>query len=165
MPTNLNVQYNIPRVQVQLPGRQNRLSDGEFRISPSMTEPVIFRFGNQDGVSLNLLPFNIQFVVWDTCTLASNVHSIGQSEVILNKRLLVQDPYAAELEMVLTEEETLFLANRAAGSHLRWSLFMINEEGQVFPAQVSNSGGRYGSICVDLAGSIPLAELIRAPMA
>ena len=165
MATNLNVQYNIPRVQVQLPARQNRLTDGDMRISPSMTEPFKFIFGNQDGVPLNLLAFQVHFVVWDTCTLSSEVLSMGQSDVIINKRLLVQDPYAAELEMILTESDTMTLANHSPGSHLRWSLFMINETGEVFPAQVSRNGGRYGTLCVDLAGNMPLAELIRTPTA
>ena len=165
MPTNLNVQYNIPRVQVQLPGRQNRLMDGVFRITPSMTEPVIFIFGNQDGVPLNMVPFEVHFVVWLHRPIESETINMSQSNMILNKRILVQDPYAAQLEMILSEADTIILGSRAAGTELRWSLFMINDDGEVFPTQVSNSGGRFGTLHVDLAGNVPIAELIRSPQA
>ena len=163
MSTVYNLQYNIPRVQVQLPGRQNRLSDGAFRISPTMTEPVIFQFGNQDGVALNLVPFSLQFVVWENCRPESNAISMGQSNVVLNKRVLVNDPYANAVEMILTEEETTRIGNHAPGADLVWSLFLVNEEGEIFPMQVSHNGNRFGSLHVDLAAGLPVAELIRTP--
>jgi len=165
MTTNYNVQYNIPRIQVQLSGRQNRLSDGEFRISPSMTEPVKFIFGNQDGVLLGLMPFKVHFVVWEKSILDYDNVSMGQSNMILNKQLLVDDPYAGEAEMVLTETDTILLGNHASGRSLNWSLFMINDAGEVFPAQVSNNGSRVGTLLVDLIDGVPMAELLRTPNA
>lgn len=163
MPTNTIVQYNIPRVQVQLPARQNRLTGGSFTITPSMTEPVKFIFGNMDGVPLNLLPFKVRFVVWERNVSQSDTVSSGQSTMVINKTLQIDDPYSGEAEMVLSEAETMAIGNHAAGSQLSWSLFMINDEGQVFPLQVSNSGGRYGTIHVDLMAGTPFAELIRTP--
>jgi len=165
MATNYNVQYNIPRVQVQLPGRQNRLTDGEFRITPSMTEPVKFIFGNQDGVAIGLMPFKVHFVVWEKSILDYDNVSMGQSHMLLNKRLLVDDPYSGEVEMVLTETETILLGNHASGQNLNWSLFMFNDAGEVFPTQVSRSGGRVGTLIIDLIGGAPIAELLRAPLA
>lgn len=164
MTTSYNVQYNIPRVQVQLPGRQNRLSNSTFRVTPSMTEPVIFVFGNQDGVPLNLLPFSVRFVVWSHQIVGDDHVGLGQADVLINKRILVQDPYSGSLEMVLTEEETLTLGHHAAGRILKWSLFMINEEGEVFPTQVSNTGSRFGTVSVDMMSALPLAEIIKSPI-
>lgn len=163
MTTNYNIQYNIPRVQVQLPGRQNRLTDGDFRVSPSMTEPVRFLFGNQDGVPLNLVPFKLHFVVWGISHAETEELSSGLSEVLLNIEIPVDNPYSGEAMLLLTEEHTTLIGNHAAGNRLSWSLFMKNEEGQIFPCQVSNLGGRYGNILVDLAGGMPIAELIRTP--
>lgn len=163
MPTNYNVQYNIPRVQVQMPGRQNRLTDGNFCISPSMTEPVKFQFGNQDGVPLLLHSFYLQFVVWERDPLESNSISMGQSKVIINKKIVVDNPYVNEAEMILSEDETTLIAKHSAGLRLYWSLFLVNEDGEIFPMQVSNRGGRYGTIHVDLASGMPIAELIRNP--
>jgi hypothetical protein len=165
MATNYNVQYNIPRVQVQMAGRQNRLTDGNFRITPSMTEPVKFLFGNQDGVPLKLQEFKIHFVVWEISHTIEHDMSMGQSNVLLNKRILVDDPYSAEVEMILSSTDTILLGNHAAGQNLNWSLFMINTAGEVFPMQVSNHGGRFGTMKVDFSGGIPIAELIRAPLA
>jgi hypothetical protein len=164
MSTNFNVQYNIPRVQVQLPGKQNRLTDGEFRITPSMTEPVKFLFGNQDGVAIGLIPFTVHFLVWERSFIEYDDIGVGQSQVLLNKRIQVDDPYSGEVEMVLSSEETMLIGNHASGQSLNWSLFMVNDAGEVFPAQVSNSGGRVGALKVDLVGGMPIAELIKAPL-
>ena len=163
MPTNHNVQYNIPRVRVQMAGRQNRLSDGNFIISPTMTEPVKFLFGNQDGVPLQLQSFEMRFVVWAYCSSGIQSLAMGQSEVVINKKILNDDPYANEVEMVLTEDETLKIANSSSGNRMHWSLFLINDEDQVFPMQVSSTGGRFGTIDVDMAAAMPIAELIRTP--
>lgn len=159
----MNVQYNIPRIQVQGKGRQNRLTGGEFVVTPGMTEPVVFVFGNQDGVPLHLHSFKIHFVVWASCSNGISQLSLGQSEVVLNKRMSVEDPYTNELEMLLTEEETVKIGNSSSGTKMHWSLFLINDEDQIFPMQVSASGGRYGSICIDKAAAMPVAELIRTP--
>ncbi len=164
MSTNYNIQYNIPRVRVQFPGRQNRLSDGQFRVTPSMTEPVKFIFGNQDGVLLHLHPFKVHFVVWASTPTESHGIGMGSSEILINKQLRIDDPYSSEVEMILEEPETILLGNRAPGNRLYWSLFMVNDEGQVFPAQVSMTGGRFGTIILDLASSMPIAEMIRNPI-
>lgn len=165
MSTIYNIQYNVPRVQVQLPGRQNRLADGVFRITPSMTEVIVFSFGNQDGVPLSLRNFTLQFVVWKSTPLASATISLGETEVLLNKRIFIDDPYRSEVEMILTERETLLIGSQVAGNRLHWSLFAVNDEGQVFPMQISSKGGRYGTIQVDHQAGMPIAELIRFPSA
>jgi len=163
MTTNYNTQYNIPVVQVQAPGRQNRLTDGDFRITPSMTEPVEFSFGNQDGVPLKLVGFRLQFVVWEHSPTSHQSITIGQSNVIINKLIRIDDPYSGKANLLLTEQDTTTIGNHSIGQNIYWSLFMINDDEQVFPLQVSQSGGRYGSINVDRTGHLPIAELIRHP--
>ena len=158
--TKYNVQYNIPRVMVSFPGRQNRLMEGELRITPGLTEVVEFLFGNQDGIPLNLVPFKVKIVFWTRNDLDRNKLSLGRSEIVLSKEIQVDDPYAGVVTMILEDSETLTLGHEGAGS-LRWSLFMINEEGQVFPAQVSRTGGRFGTVLIDLDSGIPVSELIR----
>lgn len=155
-----NVQYNIPRVMVQFPGRQNRLTDDDFTITPGITEVIEFRFGNQDGVPLNLLPFQIKLIFWTQSIFDRNSLSLGQSDIVLSKVIQVDDPYSGSVTVILDDEETLRLGHEGA-SALRWSLFMINDEQQVFAAQVSRSGGRYGTVRVDLSSGIPIAELVR----
>lgn len=161
MVTTYNIQYNIPRVQVQLPGRQNRLSDGVFRITPSMTEPIIFQFGNQDGVPLTLHSFKLQFVIWEFSTTLSD----EPQKILLNKRIIINNPYSSQVEMLLTEDDTHLIGAHSHGRTLRWSLFLVNDEDQVFPMQISTSGGRYGTLVVDSYNALPLAEIIRTPSA
>jgi len=160
--TKMNVQYNIPRVQVQMAGKQNRLTDGDFTITPSMAEPIEFVFGNQDGKPLSLVPFTIQFVVWIRDSLVESAgDTVGSSNIIMNKKLLIDDPYANSVTMLLNGNDTLKLGQHAAGNALKWSLFMINSDGDVFPMQVSQYGGRAGNLHVALADGFPLAEIIK----
>ncbi len=161
MTTEYNVQYNIPRVNISLPGRQNRTNESVLRFTPGMTEVLNFRWGNQDGVPINLLPFKIKFVAWKMLTLDVDVIDIAQSEIILTKIVDVKDPYSGEAVLILEASDTLKLGQEG-GREIRWSLFMINDEGQVFPSQVNSNGGRYATALLDINSGIPIAEIIKS---
>lgn len=154
-------QYEIPRVNVQMPGRQNRLADGKISIIPSMTHPFQFILGNTDGMPYNLAPFSASFIVWKTDTLTHTSLNMGQSDIILNKKIQIDDPYASGFEFVLTEEDTLVIGQHT-GNVLCWSIILQNSEGQMFPLKVSMTHGNYGYLHVDVANSFPLAEIIRS---
>ena len=156
-----NVEYNIPRVNISLPGRQNRTNETELRFTPGMTEPVEFVFGNQDGVAINLLPFQLKWVFWKMNTMDIDELDVAQSEIILSKRLDVTDPYSGKVFGILESNETLKLGQEGI-RQVRWSVFMINEQGQVFPAQVSSKGERYATALLDVNSGIPIAEIIKS---
>jgi len=156
-----NVEYNIPRVNISLPGRQNRTNDSELRFTPGMTEVVEFVFGNHDGVPVNLLPFKLKWVFWKMNTMDIDTLDVSQSEIILSKKIDVIDPYAGKVVAILEDDETLKLGQEGIRG-VRWSVFMINEEGQVFPAQVNRNGDRWATAVLDVDSGIPIAEIIRS---
>jgi hypothetical protein len=156
-----NVEYNIPRVNLSLPGRQNRTNETELRFTPGMTETVEFVFGNQDGVAINLLPFELKWVFWRMNTMDIDTLDMAQSEIILAKPIAVPDPYSGKVIGILESEETLKLGQEGI-RQVRWSIFMINKEGQVFPAQVSSKGNRYATALLDINSGIPIAEIIKS---
>ncbi len=161
MTTEYNVQYNIPRVNISLPGRQNRTNESVLRFTPGMTEPIIFHWINQDGIPINLLPFQIKFVAWKMLTMDIDTLDIAQSEIILSKVVDVKDPYSGEAVLMLESNETLKMGQEG-GREIRWSLFMINDEGQVFPSSVNSNGGRYATAVLDINSGIPIAEIIKS---
>ncbi len=156
-----NVEYNIPRVNLSLPGRQNRTNETELRFTPGMTETVEFVFGNQDGVAINLLPFQLKWVFWRMNTMDIDTLDVAQSEIILAKPIEVPDPYIGKVFGILESEETLKLGQEGI-RQVRWSIFMINKEGQVFPTQVSSKGNRYATALLDINSGIPIAEIIKS---
>lgn len=158
--TQFQVQYNVPRIQVQMPGKQNRLTDSVMRITPGVTEPLEFLFGNQDGVPLSLRGFEVKMIFWGKTDMDRNTLRMGQSEIILAKKFTINDPYRSSVTIVLTDEDTTRLGLYGGG--IRWSLFLVNEEGDVFPMQVTRSGGRFGNVVLDVQSGIPTAELVRS---
>ena len=156
-----NVEYNIPRVNLQLPGRQNRTGDGVIRITPGMTEPFEFVFGNHDGVPVNLVPFRMKLVFWVIQDEEELSLVPGQSKIVLAKETEIVQPYTGRVVFLLESEDTLQIAEEQT-SFVRWSAFMINEDGQVFPAEVNRNGGRVGTVRMDFASGIPIAEVIRS---
>lgn len=158
--TVYNVQYVIPLVNLSMPARQNRSHASVLRITPGMTEPIEFHMGNIDGVPINLTPFRVKFVVWKMNQNDIIYTSLSQSEVVFSKELEIQAPYEGRFTMVLTEDDTTKLA-RSGASTLRWSLFMLNEDGEVFPGQITASGARWGTLTIDLDSGIPISEIIR----
>jgi len=155
-----NVEFNIPRVNLQLPGRQNRGNDGILRFTPGMDEVIEFIFGSQDGIPLNLVPFRIKMAFWKVRDIEQTALVAGQSEVIFSKDIEIVDPYSGSVIALFTSDETIQIA-REGITNLRWGLFMINREGNVFPAQVDRNGGRYGTVLIDVDSQIPVAEIIK----
>ena len=82
-----NVEYDIPRVNLSLPGRQNRSGDGILRITPGMDEAFEFIFGNQDGVPLNLVPFKVKIVFWVKQDMDIDEMVPGQTKIVFGKEL------------------------------------------------------------------------------
>ena len=156
-----NVEFNIPRVNLQFPGRQNRVNDGILRFTPGMDEVIEFIFGNQDGVPLNLVPFRIKIAFWKVRDIEQTELVAGQNELIFSKEIDVPDPYSGTVVALFTNEETIEISRHGI-TNLRWGLFMINNEGNVFPAEVDRNGGRYGTLVIDVESQIPIAEIIKA---
>lgn len=156
-----NVEYNIPRVNLTLPGRQNRSGDGVLRITPGMTEAIEFVFGNQDGVPINLVPFKIKLIFWVKQDQDIDEMTVGQSKILLSTEADVDEPYTGRIFMRLTDTETLLIAEEQT-SFVRWSLFMIDEDtGDVYPTEVNRNGSRAGTVRMDIASGMPIAELVR----
>lgn len=154
-----NIQYSIPRVMVSMSASQNRLLDTDLRLTPGMTEVIEFVLTNQDGIPISLNDMSLKFVVWSASVLDTNKLSLGQSDIVLAKTIPIDDPYASRYEMLLSDEETIRLGHTGSPS-LRWSLFAINSDRQVFAMTVSRSGGRYGTLILDLDSGIPVSEII-----
>ena len=156
-----NVEYDIPRVNLSLPGRQNRSGDGCLRITPGMSEAFEFVFGNQDGVPINLLPFQVKLIFWVKQDMDIDELVPGQTKILFSHTMDLQQPYNGRVFCLLTDQETLKIAEEST-SLVRWSLFMINESGDVFPAEVNRNGGRAGTVRMDFASGIPIAELVKS---
>lgn len=160
-----NVEYNIPVVNLSLPGRQNRSGDGVLKITPGIDEVFEFVFGNQDGVPINLLPFTdggkVKIVFWTMETQEDLEQVPGQQKIVFSRELDVLNPHTGRVTYVMTSEETLRLAEPQTGA-IRWGLFMINESGNVFAAEVDRNRNRYGTVHLDFSSGIPIAEIIKS---
>lgn len=158
-----NVEHNIPRVNLSLPGRQNRSGDGVLRITPGMSEAVEFVFGNQDGVPITLVPFKIKIVFWVKQDMDIDEMVPGQTKIVFAATADsgTTADYTGRVFMLLSDVDTLKIAEEQT-SLVRWSLFLINEQGDVFPTEVNRNGGRAGTVRADFASGIPTAEMIRS---
>lgn len=154
-----NVGYNIPRVNVALPGKQNRAGTGRLRVSAGVTEPIEFHFCNSDGVPINLNAFKARLVFWYSPTDYDKLPADrNPSGVVLAKDLEFQDAYAGRTIVLLSNEDTAILA-RSGRQTLRWSIYLINDVDQVFPMQITSDGERFGLVHIENAG-MPSAEVV-----
>lgn len=131
-----------------------------MRITPGVSEAFEFVFGNQDGVPLNLLLMRAKLVFWVMQDMDIDDMTLAQSKILLAQEIEIQEPYAGRLFTILNAEETQTIA-RESTSFVRWGMFLINEDGDVFPTEVNRNGGRAGTVRLDLASGIPVAEVIR----
>jgi len=156
---SLNVQYNIPRYNISLPGKQNRGATGNMRITPGMTEVIEFVYGNVDGVPISLVGFTLRLVFWYPNTDYTHLTADSAQNVLLVKNVEVKAPYEGKCLVVLSGDDTETL-NRIGRRSLRWTIFIINEDGQVFPTQITAAGERYGIAHIEDSGMPPM-EIIK----
>jgi len=157
MTTNMNLQYNVPKINLQVPGRQNRHLTGTIKITPGITESYEFYTCNTDGIPLSLLNYKIVFVIFSKDFL-NNTRLEEDSTIMLKKQLLCNDPYSGKFTMVLSNTDTLNLIN--SGGDLRWAIYLIDVNNQVFPLEVASGGNRVGNIIIDNYSGLPSANRI-----
>lgn len=158
-----NLEYTIPRIELGLPGRQDRSGTSRMRISPGMAEPMEFNWGNVDGVPLNVAGMSAKLVFWKSRTFDGTAYSSGDdmSEIVLTKILDVPDPHSGSGYTMLVGADTMKLWQASRITPIRWGMFLINGSGDVFPLQIT-PGQRSGTAEFDQQDQMPLGEMVRS---
>jgi hypothetical protein len=154
------VQYNIPRYVIGKPGKQNHACTGEMTIMPGLAVPFEFIYSNNDGVPINLTDFTLRLVFWFPQQNYELLPANLNTNVVLVKDLIIEDPYTGTAGVLLDDQETLTIGAGGRGS-LRWSIYMIDTlSGNTFGTQITAIGGLYG-ICHIERTDMPNAETIK----
>jgi hypothetical protein len=157
--TIINVQYNIPRFIVAMPGKQNRACTGEMNIIAGVANPFEFQYSNTDGVPINLAGYTLRLVFWFPQNQYETLGANRKNNIILAKDLAIADPYKGTAYTLLTDQDTLALA-RIGRSTVRWSIYIIDKDaGNVFQTQITSNGDPYGLAHLSQS-DIPNAETI-----
>lgn len=160
MRTPILVQYNIPRYIIAKPGKQNHACTGEMTISPGLTHVFEFIYSNNDGVPINLTGFTLRLFFWFGQSQYEVLPANLNTNIVLAKDLVVDEPYSGRGGVLMTDQETLVLGGTGRGM-LRWSIYMIDTEtGNTFPTQITSAGSLYG-ICHLNPAELPNAETIK----
>jgi hypothetical protein len=157
----ISVQYNVPRYVIAEPGKQNRACTGNMRITPGIAEPFEFQYTNSDGVPINLSGFTITLVFWYSGNEYDNLPAnlTSATGIIYAKHLSVDDSYKGKCTVLLTDQDTLAIGQNGRSS-IRWSIYMLSDEGNMFATQITQNGDRYG-ICNLGPINFPSAEIIK----
>lgn len=150
-------QYNVPRYLLHTPGKQNRTCTGEMYITPGMTEVFDFQYNNIDGIPINLTGFNLRLMFWFDDTQYESLSFNMNSNIVLTKDLIIDQSYKGIATILLTDQETLILGT--VKKTLNWSVFFINQQNQVFPAQITADGRRYGIVHID-DSNFPISDIV-----
>ena len=143
-----NIEYNIPRINLGVPGRQNRSGDGSLRMTPGLAEPYVFLWGDSDGRALNLVSMTATLIFWttDNFTEESKHMDEGHGELVLSKRVDITDPFKGESSVFLTGDETAKIGRAGKDGVLRWGMVLKNVDGDMFPIEVGYNGSRVGRV-------------------
>lgn len=155
----INVQYNAPKVNASFPGSPHRITSAKLSIYPGMTEAISIRIGNMDGVPINLVGFRAKIVFWKVNRRDTYDMTMGQSNVVFEKMIDIIDPHTGECEVVLKSSDTIMLG-RTNRTSLSWGIFLINDEGDVFPMELQPNGTKYSTAHINLESGMPIAEHI-----
>jgi hypothetical protein len=159
-----NVLYDIPRFVVGAPGSQHRSSNGDMKLHAGIAQPLDFRFMTKDGVPLNLTNFDLYLIFWTNNRFDMDYGPNGYTldnidDISLRKSLDLIEAYEGSASTLLTNEDTEKLARDARNNSMRWGLFMVNSDKQVFAMSVTQTGDVSGSVIIN-TGDVPPYEMI-----
>lgn len=155
----INIQYNTPKVNVSFPGSPHRIASAKLSLYPGMTEAISISIGNKDGVPINMVGFRAKIVFWKVNRTDTYDLTVGQSDIVLEKMIDIHDPHTGDCEVVLNTHDTIKLG-RTNRTSLRWGIFLINEQGDVFPMQLQPNGTKYETAHINIESGMPFAEHI-----
>ncbi len=154
------VVFEVPTYVVGAPARQGHWPVPVLSITPGVSHPLIFVWGGEHGETINLTPFTVRLVIWQTSKFdirdAASPFSFERGQtLILDKVLTVDDPYSGVCHTILTgpEGEKIGNAGKEVGG-LRWALLLQNGE-NIYAAETGPSGTRSGEVSVDYASGLP----------
>ena len=163
-PVMHNVHYDVPRFIVGEPGSQNRSPNGDMKIIAGTSQPFDFKFMTKDGVALNLTPFDAYLLFWQANRFDMNESTGGHdlsniNDITLRKKLDIIKPYEGRATTLISSIETDKIGHDSKNNSVRWGLFLVNSDKEVFAMTVTDSGNVYGSVIVE-TGTIPPYEVI-----
>lgn len=159
-----NVSYDIPRFVVGAPGSQHRSINSEMILNAGIAQPFDFRFMSKDGVALNLSNFTSYLIFWSSDRFEMDYGPGGYSldstdDIALRKNVDIIEPYEGTASVLLTNQDTEQLARAGRNNGLRWGLFLINSDNQVFAMSVTDTGDVSGTVIIK-TGNVPSYEMI-----
>jgi len=77
----------------------------------------------------------------------------------LRKLIDIIEPYEGTGAVLLTNDDTDALARAANNNGMRWGVFLVNTDKQVFAMSVSNTGDVSGQVIIR-TGNVPSYEMI-----
>jgi hypothetical protein len=159
-----HVRYDIPTFVVGAPGQQGAYPKAEIMLAPGLSYPMNIMFTTQDGVPLNITPFNIFMVFWsinqinlDESPQILNMDSPG--EIVLKKTITVDDGYDGTLTVLLDGVDTTVIGNAQRNGGVKWGIFLKNDTGHIFGCEVGPNGARAGNVAIQPDSYIPLGVL------
>lgn len=159
------VVFEVPTFSVGAPARQGHWPSPILTVTPGVSHPMIFIWGGRNGEAINLTPFTIRFVVWQTpkfdITRAAGAIDFKRGQTLLLDRVLtVDDPYSGVCHTVLTGEDSELIGSFGQeNGGLRWALLLQNGE-NIYAAEVGPNGTRSGEVSVDYASGLPPFAII-----
>lgn len=142
------------------PGKQNRSCTGEMRITPGLSYPFEFVYGNSDGVPIGLAGFTCRLVFWYPTHDYELLPADFSQGLVLAKDLQIADPYCSTGCLFLTNQDTILLGAGGRAT-LRWSVYMLDQDSsEGYPSQITADGSPWGILHIDRS-SMPNVETVR----
>jgi hypothetical protein len=120
-----------------------------------------FFWGDRDGIPIGLVGFNAKLVFWAPDRFQdSEFMDDRPSEILFAKKVEIKDPHKGIGFVLLSGEDTTRLARTSRTKGIRWGLYLLNDAGDVFPCIVTENGGKWGNVIVDVS-SMPDMESVK----
>jgi hypothetical protein len=159
-----HVRYDIPSFVIGMPGHQGYHPKADMDLVPGLSYAMSMRFSNVDGVPLNLTPFQVSLVFWSSNQINTDdspqiIDIDRPGEIVLSKRIEVEEGYEGTIAILLDGEETTTIGNAARSGGIKWGVFLKNDTGHIFGCEVGANGTKVGTVSVRPESYLPIGVL------
>jgi len=155
----------IPRIVLGSSSKNRPNRDGRLAVIPGATLPLEFHFDGDANKPLNLTPFTVKLVFWKNARIdvlsetATLFTTSSPYDIVCAVACEIADPYKGTAFALVNDVQTELIGNATQNSGVRWGVFLINPDNQVFPMIVSSSGAAFGEV-ITSPGDTPSVSII-----
>jgi len=162
-----HIGYSIPRQIIGSKSGNVTSGTGILQLHTGSTKVVDFVVQGDQRKPINLTPFNIKVLFWKNARFdiehpVNLINTEDSYDIVLTKHIQPVEPYEGKFTLLLNQDDVEVIYNASDNTGIRWGVYLINEDQNIFAMHLSNNGSTFGQVAFAAGGTPPASIILGA---